>query len=804
MLPALLRAALVVGFSVSACQALAQQPIPPNMPTYQAGTYQTTPLPLPSPIMIPSPIPAPIPPPPEQRSIAPILPPSEETADINLNALYQEIVNLYGAGKYDEAMPLANRYVGLIEQSVGNDHLSYASAISMQARLYQAQGRFAKAEERLKRALAILERDRGPEHSDVASDLDALAQLDEDQGHLDEAEPLFKRALAIYEKAVDLEPANLGRSLNNLAWLYQKQGRYAEAEPLVTRALSVIEKALGPKHPDYGRALDTLAKLHEDQGRINEAEPLYRQALVVLESALGPEHESVAATRENLGGLLKSQGQFEEAEPLLKQALATKEKVFGADHPNVANALAQLGDLYRLQGKADAAKDLFERALAIRKAAIREVPVFFATDRKPKIGAKAVAFGGERSDTLTFGEATVMVPKPQAVSGRARFGASLSESTPVTQTNELAHMAIRNTAVKTEHEVMQAAEKRLSKAKQVFVFVHGFNVSFENALFRTAQIAYDLDFDGATFLFSWPSRERVLGYFSDNDTVQIAADHLRDFLQKIVSETKVAKIHFVAHSMGNEVLLRALKTIAEEDPNLRPVIGEIIDAAPDVDPDLFAHMVKTIKDKGGKITLYASHGDWALWFSGLFRGLPRAGFIDDKPLIITGVETVDITNAGTSYFALNHDVYASNPILVADMQRIIEKGEHPPDKRTKEFEPVVSKDGTYWRFRRPESRAAGLETGAIRVLPPQTVTETPPLPPQVGSKAPVAPISDRSSSAADEPHSVDSELAPHMPMPPAATPALSAASIATAPKAAFKKKRARRDIDPDWNTKLLQ
>ena len=138
------------------------------------------------------------------------------------------------------------------------------------------------------------------------------------------------------------------------------------------------------------------------------------------------------------------------------------------------------------------------------------------------------------------------------------------------------------------------------------------------------------------------------------------------------------------------------------------------------------------------------------------------------------------------------------------MQRIIEKGEHPPDKRTKEFEPVVSKDGTYWRFRRPEFCAAGLETGAIRVLPPQTVTETPPLPPQVGSKAPVAPISDRSSSAADEPHSVDSELAPHMPMPPAATPALSAASIATAPKAAFKKKRARRDIDPDWNTKLLQ
>ncbi len=35
--------------------------------------------------------------------------------------------------------------------------------------------------------------------------------------------------------------------------------------------------------------------------------------------------------------------------------------------------------------------------------------------------------------------------------------------------------------------------------------MHGYNTSFDNALYRTAQIAYDLDFDGATFLYSWPS-----------------------------------------------------------------------------------------------------------------------------------------------------------------------------------------------------------------------------------------------------------------------------------------------------------
>ena len=41
------------------------------------------------------------------------------------------------------------------------------------------------------------------------------------------------------------------------------------------------------------------------------------------------------------------------------------------------------------------------------------------------------------------------------------------------------------------------------------VFVHGFNVNFEDAVYRTAQITYDLQFDGAPFLFSWPTSGNI-------------------------------------------------------------------------------------------------------------------------------------------------------------------------------------------------------------------------------------------------------------------------------------------------------
>jgi esterase/lipase superfamily enzyme len=142
-----------------------------------------------------------------------------------------------------------------------------------------------------------------------------------------------------------------------------------------------------------------------------------------------------------------------------------------------------------------------------------------------------------------------------------------------------------------------------------------------------------------------------------------------------------------------------LERIVKERSELRGLIGEIIEAAPDVDKDVFAYKLKKISPEGGHVTLYASRGDLALRLSGSLRRYARAGYISkDKPLIVPRVDTIDISNADTRLFDLNHDLYASNPILIADMRRVIEKGERPPDKRTKEFEAVTSEDGTYWRL----------------------------------------------------------------------------------------------------------
>jgi len=644
-------------------------------------------------------------------TVSPPLKPVEIEGEEDLNALYQRIVVLYEASKYDEAVPLADRYVTSIKNRVGDNHLSYAAAISLLARIHHGQGLFTKAEALVKRALVIHEREFGREHSDVGSDLDALAQLYQEQGRLDEAEPLFKRALAINEKVVGSDHPNVGRTLNNLAWLYQAQGRYAEAEPHVKRALAIVEKQLGSKHADYGRVLDTLAKLCEGQGRLPEAEHLYQRALTILEHSLGPDHASVAITRENLGGLYKSQRRLDEAEPLLKSALAIKQKAFGSDHASVAHALAQLGDLYRLQGRPDEAEPLFLRALAIRKAAIREIPVFYATDRKQEKDAKTIAFGGERSETLSFGQATVMVPKPQSAPGRARLLAIASDHPPTSEasefeTTEVTRLAIRNIGtVDDDRHLVEKVQRRVDAASvfrnQIFVFVHGYNVSFENALRRTAQIAYDLNFDGAPFLFSWPSRGSLWSYWYDRESAGLAVNHLKEFLEKIVAETKGTKIHLIAHSMGNVVLLDALEKIKFSSRDLsRWTFAEIVLHAPDVDKDRFSQLMKSIKGVGRNVTLYASTSDWALGISGWVWGLVgRAGGI---PSVVAGVETIDVTAAGSSLLGLNHDLYATNPTIFNDMRRLLEVSEHPPDKRSSAFQPTATQDGTYWLYRQSD------------------------------------------------------------------------------------------------------
>jgi tetratricopeptide (TPR) repeat protein len=288
----------------------------------------------------------------------------------DLAALRGRVSQLHSQGKYAEAVPFAEQYVGLARQKFGEENGEFALAVSWLANVYNAQGRYAEAEPLYKRSLAIREKMLGPDHPDVGTSLNNLAGLYDNQGRAAEAEPLYKRSLAIRENTLGSNHALVASSLNNLALLYKNQGRYAEAEPLYKRSLAIREKMLGSDHLDVGTALNNLATLYRAQGRYGEAEPLYQRSLAIKEKAVGPDHPSIGTALNNLALLYDSQGRYVEAEPLYRRAIAINEKALGPDHPSLATALNNLALLYWAQRRYGEAEPLYKRTVSIYDKAL--------------------------------------------------------------------------------------------------------------------------------------------------------------------------------------------------------------------------------------------------------------------------------------------------------------------------------------------------------------------------------------------------------------------------------------------------
>jgi CHAT domain-containing protein/Tfp pilus assembly protein PilF len=284
--------------------------------------------------------------------------------------LNQQADQLYKAGRFAEAIPLAERSLAIRERVLGPEHLDTATSLNNLASLYQANGDYTRAAPLYERALAIGERVRGPEHPEVAISLNNLASLYQAQGDYARSMPLYQRSLVILEHALGPQHPDVARSLSNLAGLYEATGDYARAAPLYERSLAILEKALGPEHPDVATALENLAALYHDTSDYARAAPLYQRALAILEKTLGPQHPSVATALNNLAELYRETGDYARAAPLYQRALAIRGNALGPEHPLVAQSLNNLAGLYQTTGDYAGAEALYQRALAILEKAL--------------------------------------------------------------------------------------------------------------------------------------------------------------------------------------------------------------------------------------------------------------------------------------------------------------------------------------------------------------------------------------------------------------------------------------------------
>jgi len=319
------------------------------------------------------------------------------------------------------------------------------------------------------------------------------------------------------------------------------------------------------------------------------------------------------------------------------------------------------------------------------------MPVYFATDRNYEKDNKLNDQFGIKRDKLRYGISMVSVPHVHKLGEIERPRWWRMEL----QENPEKHIVLSKNLILNNEDFFKnlSSSIRLSSKRSTFLFIHGYNVTFAEAARRTAQISYDLSFEGAAVFYSWPSQGRIRDYIADEGNIAWSTENIRLFLNDFLEKSDCDEIYIVAHSMGNRGLTKALNALTAEKPKLIEKIKEIILAAPDIDADVFKRDIAPKMVSTGKpITMYVSSKDRALALSAGIHKNKRIGDSKDGVIFINGIEMIDASEMETDFFG--HSYYGQHHIL-SDIYDIIIKSKraiYRPILKSIELPP-----GIYWK-----------------------------------------------------------------------------------------------------------
>ncbi len=304
------------------------------------------------------------------------------------------------------------------------------------------------------------------------------------------------------------------------------------------------------------------------------------------------------------------------------------------------------------------------------------VEVFYGTNRKPTGLPQPNDFYGRerhREGPMQYGEIDVSIPLHHTVGVVERpkwYKLEFSEDP------EKHVVLLKLRTMEREGFFSAVGEKAESSPKnQALLFIHGFNVSFPSAIQRTAQIAFDLDFEGAALAFCWPSQAALEAYTVDQDNAIWSVPHLSRFLVDLQEQTDLEEIHIIAHSMGTRVLTQALANARDAGFDL--TLNNVILAAPDIDADVFREQIlPKISGFADRLTMYSSSGDTALKISQKIHGNDRLGLGGPFLKLLDGMDTINATDIDTSL--LGHAYYGSHRLVVRDLLNLVVRHLDPP------------------------------------------------------------------------------------------------------------------------------
>lgn len=284
--------------------------------------------------------------------------------------------------------------------------------------------------------------------------------------------------------------------------------------------------------------------------------------------------------------------------------------------------------------------------------------VFVATTRQETAGT----FESDRGGDVRFGRYLVSVP-PAHEPGEIELHGRAEAPDPA-----------RHFVTAREDRFEGAADFRAELAgallasgrREAVIYVHGFNNTFAEGVYRIAQIGHDLQVPGVALSYSWPSAAQPLAYAYDRDSALFA----RDGLERLLEEVRAAgarHVTLVAHSMGSLLAMETLRQIEIGGTGrARRLVQAVVLFSPDIDVELFRSQALRIGRLPEPFVIFTSRRDRALRLSARLTGQrARLGNLQDYEAVADLDVIVLDVSAFASGSALEHFAAAQSPSLLA-------------------------------------------------------------------------------------------------------------------------------------------
>ncbi|WP_279483806.1 alpha/beta hydrolase [Aureimonas sp. SK2] len=308
------------------------------------------------------------------------------------------------------------------------------------------------------------------------------------------------------------------------------------------------------------------------------------------------------------------------------------------------------------------------------------VDMLVATTRAPS-QVPGVVFAGDRGIGLSVENIVVSIP-PDAV--RKPGAVIYPKQNPGEPSHEFVALKIDSMDA-TQSQSWYGRVAGLKK--RVLLFVHGFNTTYEEAVFRFAQISHDTGVNAAPILFTWPSQGSIFGYLYDRESANYSRDSLERIIESAVDRPDVDEITILAHSMGSWLAMEAIRQMAIRRGDLPAKLRNIVLASPDLDVDVFREQLDEIGPAQDRITIFTSQDDRALLVSRrLAGGVQRLGTVDlTRPEVqafyaARGIDVVDLSGVQAGD-GLNHTKFAESADVVRAIGGRLIAGDNISDSR---------------------------------------------------------------------------------------------------------------------------